>query len=64
MAKTFLIRGFPDTLHHACRLVAAWEKTTMTDLILKALAEYLKQYTEAGGLLEGRGLEETEEKGG
>jgi hypothetical protein len=27
---------------------------------LKALAEYLKKYQEAGGLLEGSNLEETE----
>jgi hypothetical protein len=63
MAEKYLIRSFPPTLHRLAKTVAGWEGITMRELILKALAEYLKKYQEAGGLLdEVSRLEETEEE--
>jgi len=52
MAQTFLIRRFPSDLHRLCKVVAGWEGVTMTELIFKALREYLRKYMEVGGLLE------------
>jgi hypothetical protein len=60
MADSYIIRDFPPTIHRLCKTIAGWEGITMRELILKALAEYLKKYQEAGGLLEGSNLEETE----
>jgi hypothetical protein len=60
MAQTFLIRNFPPDLHRICKMVAGWQGITMTELIFKALEQYLKKYQEVGGLLEATESEETE----
>ena len=37
------IRDFPEELHHKAKIQAAVEKTTLKDLMIKALAEYLER---------------------
>jgi len=37
------IRDFPEELHHKAKIQAAVEKITLKDLMIKALAEYLKR---------------------
>ena len=37
------IRDFPEDLHHKAKIQAAVEKTTLKNLIIKALTEYLKR---------------------
>ena len=37
------IRDFPEELHHKAKIQAAVEKTTLKELIIKALAEYLQR---------------------
>ena len=37
------IRDFPEKLHHKAKIQAAVEKTTLKDLMIKALAEYLER---------------------
>jgi hypothetical protein len=40
MAMIYL-KEFPDDLHHRTKVQAAVEKTTMKDLIIRSLEEYL-----------------------
>lgn len=40
MAMIYL-KDFPDDLHHRMKVQAALEKTTMKDLIIRLLEEYL-----------------------
>lgn len=49
MAKAVLIRHFPEDLHKRARLQAVTEGTSLKDLILKAVAEYLKRAERKGG---------------
>jgi predicted HicB family RNase H-like nuclease len=37
------IRDFPEELHHKAKIQAAVEKTTLKELMIKALTEYLKR---------------------
>jgi predicted HicB family RNase H-like nuclease len=46
---TVNIRGFPDELHRQAKIQAAVEGTTLKDLIIKALTEYLKKTKKKGG---------------
>lgn len=41
MAKSFIIRNFPEDLHRDAKIRAAIEGTTIQALILKALQEYV-----------------------
>jgi predicted HicB family RNase H-like nuclease len=43
MAKTVIVKGFPEDLHHRAKVYAAKEKTTLKEVIIKALTEYLKK---------------------
>ena len=43
MAKTVYLRNFPEDLHHKATVQAAIEKTTLRDLMAKALREYLRR---------------------
>ena len=49
------IRDFPEDLHHKAKVQAAVERTTLKDLIVKALREYLERETEKGGRRDGNG---------
>ena len=37
------IRDFPEELHHKAKIQAAVEKTTLKELMIKALSEYLER---------------------
>ena len=37
------IRDFPEELHHKAKIQAAVEEITLKELMIKALAEYLKR---------------------
>jgi predicted HicB family RNase H-like nuclease len=37
------IRDFPEELHHKAKIQAAVEKTTLKELMIKALTEYLER---------------------
>ena len=37
------IRDFPEELHHKAKIQAAVEKTTLKELMMKALTEYLER---------------------
>jgi plasmid stability protein len=37
------IRDFPEELHHKAKIQAAVEKTTLKELMIRALAEYLER---------------------
>jgi plasmid stability protein len=41
--KTVYIRDFPEDLHRKVKAQAALEGTTMKDLIIRLLTEYLKK---------------------
>ena len=43
MAKSVLIRDFPEDLHQRAKLQAVKEYTTLKGIIIKALEEYLKK---------------------
>jgi hypothetical protein len=43
------LKGFPDDLHQAAKIKAAVEKTTLREIIIRALTEYV-------GLGEGEGV--------
>jgi hypothetical protein len=43
MAKTVIVKDFPEDLHHRIRVQVAKEKTTMKELIIRVLTEYLKR---------------------
>ena len=36
------IRDFPEELHHKAKIQAAVERTTLKELMIKALSEYLE----------------------
>ena len=42
MAKSVLIRDFPEDLHIKAKVQAAKEQTTLKGIIIKALEQYLK----------------------
>ena len=37
------IRDFPEELHHKAKIQAAVENTTLKELMIRALVEYLKR---------------------
>ena len=37
------LKDFPDDLHQAAKIKAAMEKTTLREVIIRALAEYVKK---------------------
>jgi predicted HicB family RNase H-like nuclease len=37
------LRDFPDDLHQAAKIKAAMEKTTLREIIIRALTEYVKK---------------------
>ena len=39
---TVYLRDFPEDLHHKVKIQAAVEKSTIKDLVIKALNDYLK----------------------
>jgi predicted HicB family RNase H-like nuclease len=43
MPKTIYIREFPDDLHKEAKIQAAREETTLRELVIKALTEYLRR---------------------
>ena len=43
MAKVFMMRDFPEDLHTRTKIQAAKEKTTMKEIVIKALTEYLER---------------------
>jgi hypothetical protein len=47
MAVAYIIRNFPDDLHHRAKIRAVEERISLRELILKALGFYLDQ-TETG----------------
>ena len=42
------LKDFPDDLHQAAKIKAAMEKTTLREVIIRALAEYVKKPTVKG----------------
>ena len=46
---TVNLREFPEDLHHRAKIRAAVERTTLKDLIIKALTEYLDRQEKGGG---------------
>lgn len=40
---TIYLREFPEELHHKAKIQAAIEKTTLKDLVVKALEAYLEK---------------------
>jgi hypothetical protein len=42
------LKDFPDDLHQAAKIKAAMEKTTLREVIIRALAEYVKKPTAKG----------------
>jgi hypothetical protein len=43
---TINLRDFPDDLHQAAKIKAAMEKTTLREIIIRAIAEYVKKPAE------------------
>jgi len=43
MAKSVLIRDFPEDLHIKAKVQAAKEQTTLKGIIIKALEQYLER---------------------
>jgi predicted HicB family RNase H-like nuclease len=43
------LRGFPDMLHREAKAKAAMEGITLTNLIIKAIEEYLAKDKKKGG---------------
>jgi hypothetical protein len=37
------IRDFPEDLHHKAKILAATEKITHRELVIRAIAEYVKR---------------------
>ncbi|MBI5578782.1 MAG: 3-hydroxyacyl-CoA dehydrogenase [Deltaproteobacteria bacterium] len=37
------LRDFPDDLHQAAKIRAAMDKTTLREIIIRAIAEYVKK---------------------
>ena len=47
--KAVILRGIPLNLHTRAKVQAALEHTTLNDLILKALEQYLNKKNRKGG---------------
>jgi predicted HicB family RNase H-like nuclease len=43
MGKVFMMRDFPEDLHTRAKIQAAREKTTMKEIVIRALTEYLEK---------------------
>ena len=43
MAKTFIIRNFPEELHRDAKICAVMEGATLQDLILRAIRLYVER---------------------
>jgi len=43
MAKTFIIRNFPEELHKEAKICAVMEGVTLEQLILKAIKAYVER---------------------
>jgi len=43
MGKVFMMRDFPEDLHTRAKIQAAKEKTTMKEIVIRALTEYLEK---------------------
>ena len=52
---TIYLRDFPEDLRHRAKIQAAIEKTSLKDLIAKALLEYLERQQKKGGVRHGNG---------
>jgi hypothetical protein len=46
---TINLRDFPDDLHQAAKIKAAMEKTTLREIIIRALEAYCKTPKKKGG---------------
>ena len=46
---TINLRDFPDDLHQAAKIKAAMEKTTLREIIIRALEAYCKTSKKKGG---------------
>ena len=46
--KAIIIRNFPEDLHYKAKVFAAVHNTTMKDLVIKALEEYLDRNEKKG----------------
>ena len=42
--KAIIIRNFPTELHHRVKVFAAIHDTTMKEVVIKALTEYLDKH--------------------
>ena len=49
MAKAVLIKDFPEDIHKKAKLQAVTEGVSLRDLIVKAVAEYVKKAERKGG---------------
>jgi predicted HicB family RNase H-like nuclease len=53
MAKTFIIRNFPEELHKDAKICAVMEEVTLQELILRAIKLYVERakadFSETGG---------------
>ena len=43
MAKTFIIRNFPEELHKDAKIIAVMEGVTLQELILRAIRLYVER---------------------
>jgi plasmid stability protein len=48
IVKAIIIRNFPEDLHYRAKVFAAVHNTTMKDLVIKALEEYLDRNEKKG----------------
>ena len=46
--KAIIIRNFPEDLHYRVKVFAAVHSTTIKDLVIKALEEYLDRHEKKG----------------
>ena len=44
MAKTIIVKGFPENLHHRIKVFAVVHNTTMKEVIIEALTEYIDKH--------------------
>jgi len=49
MGKIVMLKGFPEDLHHRMKVFAAVNNTTMKDVIIQAVTEYLDKHEKKGG---------------
>jgi len=50
---TIYLRDFPEELHHKAKIQAATEKITLKELMIRALEDYLRKHSPAGGMTQG-----------